>query len=423
MNAPPEAKPDTSAAAQPSAGGRAGVYFAFLQLVFTLGWTVYVVYLPKLATSVGIAPASVILILMLDQAIFTIADTAMGIAADRLAHWVGRLGVFVAVMALMSCAAFVALPFVAGVGPAAQIWFVLLIGIWAVTSSALRAPPLALLGRYAARPSLPILSALTMFGYGLAGVASPFLGGWLRDVDVRLPFVVSSLVLMITALALSKVERTLVAAAPPVTTPRVPSKPFGAVQIMFVLAMGLLALGFQFHLSINSTRLFLRYASADDLKWLTPVFWIGFNAALFPAAFLGKRYGALTVIGCSGLLGALALFGTYLAENLQMMVGAQFFAGAAWGFMVASAVTAAFAIGETGAEGRAVGLVYSTIALATFARMGVVAFNLDKTPDYAALIHWAPVACWLVAGLVVLLLASSRLRLDSTRFRFKASDG
>lgn len=66
-----------------SAGGnRIGIYLAFLQLVFTLLWTVYVIYLPKLAADVGIAPTAVILILMLDQAIFTITDTAMGIAAD-----------------------------------------------------------------------------------------------------------------------------------------------------------------------------------------------------------------------------------------------------------------------------------------------------------------------------------------------------
>ena len=71
-----------------------GVYLAILQLVFTLGWTVYVIYLPRLAAQVGIAPTAVILILMLDQAIFTITDTAMGIAADKIAPLVGRLGVF-----------------------------------------------------------------------------------------------------------------------------------------------------------------------------------------------------------------------------------------------------------------------------------------------------------------------------------------
>ena len=76
-----------------ASANRTGVYLAVLQLVFTLGWTTYVIYLPKLAAQVGIAPSAVILILMLDQAIFTITDTAMGIAADRIAPFVGRLGV------------------------------------------------------------------------------------------------------------------------------------------------------------------------------------------------------------------------------------------------------------------------------------------------------------------------------------------
>ena len=124
----------TEATAERSAN-RTGVYIAVLQLVFTLGWTTYVIYLPKLAASVGIAPSAVILILMLDQAIFTITDTAMGIAADRIAPFVGRLGVFVGVLTAISCAAFVALPFVAGTGPAAR-------RICPIMSVAVRAAPM-----------------------------------------------------------------------------------------------------------------------------------------------------------------------------------------------------------------------------------------------------------------------------------------
>src|SRR5437762_10112883 len=127
---------------------RAGVYLAVLQLVFTLGWTTYVIYLPKLAAEVGIAPSAVILILMLDQAIFTITDTAMGIAADKIAPFVGRLGLFVGALTALSCAAFVVLPFVAGTGAGAHVWFVVLILICVVTSSSLRASPLTLLGRH-----------------------------------------------------------------------------------------------------------------------------------------------------------------------------------------------------------------------------------------------------------------------------------
>src|SRR5882724_149834 len=198
---------ELSADAGTTSANRAGIYLAFLQLVFTLGWTTYVIYLPKLAQEVGIAPTAVIFILMLDQAIFAFADTAMGIAADRIAALVGRLGMVVGVLTAISCAAFVALPFVAGAGKSAQVFFIVLIVTWSITSSALRAPPLLLLGKYRAQPSIPFLSALAMLGYGLAGAVSPYLGVVLRDVDARLPFVVSSVVLLITALALSRVER------------------------------------------------------------------------------------------------------------------------------------------------------------------------------------------------------------------------
>src|SRR3954454_17083368 len=102
----------TQLSAGTGAANRTGLYLAVLQLAFTLGWTTYVIFLPKLAAQVGIAPSAVILILMLDQAIFTISDTAMGIAADKIASFVGRLGVFVGALTALSCAAFVALPFV-----------------------------------------------------------------------------------------------------------------------------------------------------------------------------------------------------------------------------------------------------------------------------------------------------------------------
>jgi MFS family permease len=397
-----------------SSASSAGVYLAVLQLVFTLGWTTYVIYLPKLCADVGIAPSYVILILMLDQAIFTITDTAMGIAADRIAPFVGKLGVFVGVLTAISCAAFVALPFVAGTGPGAQVWFIALILVWVVTSSALRAPPLTLLGKYAARPAIPFLAALAMLGYGLAGAASPYLGVVLRNHDPRLPFVISGVVLLITTLALSKVERNL-AQAPRVATESVPTKSLGQVPMFFIASMVILSLGYQLHFSINSTPFFLRFAKPDELQWLMPVFWIGFNIAMFPASVIVKHRGGLIVMGAAGLLGALAVLGAEYAGNLNMLIAAQFIAGAAWGCMLMAAVSAALAIGETGAEGKVVGLVFSALALATFARMAAVAGGLQKLPEYAPLLHWAPVACWSVAGAGLLVIAASRMQRSMAR--------
>ena len=390
-----------------SSSNRAGIYLAFLQLVFTLGWTTYVVYLPKLAQQVGIAPSAVILILMLDQAIFTITDTAMGITADRIAALVGRLGVIVGLLTAISCAAFVALPFVAGVGASAQTAFIALIVIWSITSSALRAPPLLLLGKYRSQPSIPFLSALAMLGYGLAGAVSPYLGVVLRDIDARLPFIISSVVLLITTLALSRVERDLASDAPKQAGA---PKPFGAVPIIFIAAMVILALGYQLHFAINSAPFYLRFAKPVDLQWLMPVFWIGFNIAMFPASLVVKHRGGLVVMGAAGLLGAVAVLAAELAGGLNTLIAAQFIAGAAWGCMLMSAVSAALAIGHTGAEGKVTGLVFSALALATFARMAAVAGGLQKLPDYAPLLHWAPVACWSVAGAGLLVIAAARLQ-------------
>jgi MFS family permease len=399
-----ELKADTGA----TAANRTGIYLAVLQLVFTLGWTTYVIYLPKLAAEVGIAPSAVILILMLDQAIFTITDTAMGIAADRVAKLVGRLNLFVGVLTAISCAAFVALPFVAGTGHGAQAWFIALIVIWVITSSALRAPPLTLLGKHRARPAIPFLSALAMLGYGLAGAVSPYLGVVLKNEDPRLPFVISGVVLLLTTLALTKVERDI--ADQSAAKPAEPAKPLSAVPIAFIASMLILSLGYQLHFAVNSGPFYLRFAQATDLPWLMPVFWIGFNIAMFPASVVVKHRGGLIVMGAAGLLGALAVIGAEFAGNLHIMMAAQFFAGAAWGCMLMAAVSAALAIGETGAEGKVVGLVFSALALATFARMAAVAGGLQKLPEYAPLLQWAPVACWAVAGAGLLAIAASRLQ-------------
>jgi hypothetical protein len=403
-----EMRADTSA-------NRTGVYLAVLQLVFTLGWTTYVIYLPKLAASVGIAPSAVILILMLDQAIFTISDTAMGIAADKVARFAGRLGIFVGVLTAISCAAFVALPFVAGTGPGAQAWFIVLILIWVVTSSALRAPPLTLLGKHRAKSSIPFLSALAMLGYGLAGAVSPYLGVILRNEDPRLPFIVSGVVLLLTTLALSKVERDI--ADEPSSQAAEPAKPLSGVPIFFIASMVILSLGYQLHFAINGVPFYLRFAHPADLQWLTPVFWIGFNIAMFPASVVVKHRGGLIVMGAAGLLGALAVLGAELAGNLHVLITAQFLAGAAWGCMLMSAVSAALAIGETGAEGKVVGLVFSALALATFARMAAVAGGLQKLPEYAPLLQWAPVACWAVTGAGLLAIAASRSQAGITARR------
>jgi hypothetical protein len=387
-----------------TASHRFGWYLAVLQLFFTLCWTVYALYLPQLAKSAGIAAGAIILILMLDQAVFTVCDFFTGIAADKVARVLGRLGPLVAAATVISCVAFIAMPLVAPAGAVTTVW--------TITSSALRAPPLMLLGKYAAKPSLPYLASLAMLGLGLAGAVGPYLVVTMRTLDPRIPFTLASLVLVLVTFGIIATERALRQdPARPAASAR--ERPFGIFSgqaIIFALAMAVLAIGYQVHFAIESAPLYLRFASKSDLQWLMPVFWIGFNVAMFPASVITKKYGGYAVMGAAGLIGALAILGAHAAQGLQMLVVAQLAAGAAWGAILMSAFTVAFTVGANGGEGRMSGLLFSALAMATFARMAAVATGINADPTLRAVLQWVPTVCWSVAGAALLYMAAAGVR-------------
>jgi hypothetical protein len=386
----------------------AGFYLTVLELVFALGWTVYVIYLPRLAASVGISGSAVIIILMLDQAIFTVTDFAMGVAADKVSRLIGRLGHWVAAITLVSCAAFIGLPFVAGAGVGATT-FLALIVVWAATSSALRAPPLMLLGKYAARPAIPYLASLAMLGLGIAGAVSPYLAMTLAKQDPRLPFAIASIALVLTSLALVKVERALAKQAPAKSEqPQTVDRAVPASVVMFALTTVILAFGFQLHFFFNSPPLFKHFT--NDISTLMPVFWVGFSVGMFPASLITKRWGGLPVMGAAGLIGAIAIVVMEVSGALGLAVVAQLIAGAAWGCILMSAFAAAAALGYTGAEGKTTGVLFSALALATFARMAASASGALNDPTLAPLLHWAPTVCWAIAAAILLAFSVARRR-------------
>jgi hypothetical protein len=386
----------------------AGLYLAVLELVFALCWTAYVIYLPRLAASVGLSAGVVIVILMLDQAIFTITDFSMGVAADKVSRLVGRLGHWAAATTLVSCAAFVSLPFIADahLGATALLGFIV---IWAVTSSALRAPPLMLLGKYAARPTIPYLASLAMLGLGIAGAVSPYLAMVLAQQDPRLPFIIASVALVLVALALARVERALAKQAPAKNEPpKTIDSAVPAPILVFGLAIVILAFGFQLHFFLNSAPLFKKFT--NDIGILMPVFWVGFSVGMFPASLITKRWGGLPVMGAAGLLGAIAIVLMQSASALAWTTAAQLVVGASWGCILMSAFAAAAALGATGHEGKTTGLLFSALALATFARMAAIASGALNDPTLAQLLRWAPIACWAIAGALLVALSVAYAR-------------
>jgi len=250
-------------------------------------------------------------------------------------------------------------------------------------------------------PAIPFLSALAMLGYGLAGAVSPYLGVVLRNHDPRLPFVISGVVLLVTTLALSKVERNLAQAPSVAKEPAKPAKSLGQVPMFFIASMVILSLGYQLHFSINSTPFFLRFAKPEELQWLMPVFWIGFNLAVLPATVLPRTFGGFVVAACATLVGVAALFGCANATTVEMLVAAQLAAGIAWAIALNGIFSAALDMGRPGHEGLITGVLFSTLAMAALARVLVTYSGAEAVAESAPL----PPYAWGLSGVILIALA------------------
>ena len=376
------------------------LYMAVVQFLFVTTWTIYVIFLPQLLERAGLPASLTPVILIIDQLVFMVMDIYVGVAADKAQHTVGRLGPLMMGFTAVSCIAFMLLPFASHLGAAAPLVALTLMLIWTATSSALRAPPWVLLSKYAAEPSVPRMNSLLLCGLAAGGAIAPYLGVTLKNVDPRIPFVLSSLTLLAATGGIVYVEKRLKLSpvAPPSPAPQ-PPELVGA-SLPFLAALFLLALGFQIHFSINSAGQYLRFTKPADLEWLMPTFWVGFGVAMMPGSSLCKRFGTLRVMAVSALMGACASYVAAGAGSLQVLIASQLVAGGAWGCMIMCGFTAAMAAGRTGREGLALGMLFAMLALATLSRIGAVLAGVPKREEFSMLLAWAPVTCWLTGALV-----------------------
>ncbi|MDP1674325.1 MAG: MFS transporter [Burkholderiales bacterium] len=377
---------------------RIGVYFALLQLLFTLTWTVYIIFLPRLAAEAGIPKSWILWILVADQLVFVIADWLMGARADRMSRVVGRLGPRLALVTLLSALAFLLLPFAAPL--ASPLLLLSLTFLWTVTSSALRAPPLMLIGKYAASGARPVISGLWLFGFGIAGAVAPYLTIALRDADPRLPFALASVSVAIAACALGWAERSLAASAQTAETPA--RKPLPIAGFLAVVALA--ALGFQVHFSLSSAPQYLRFVPAEQLGYLMPAFWAGFNLAMLPLTLLIRRYGDFRVLAAGTLAGTIAVLYAPQATSLTTLVAAQIAAGAAWAAVMFGAFGAAMLLGRSGREGFATGGLFSMLAFAAMLRILLIATQLNQDAGLQQALIYLPAACWGAASMLLLIL-------------------
>ena len=374
------------------------VLVAIVQFLFGTTWTMYVIYLPQLAQNAGIGREWVPWILAADQLVFAAMDVATGFWVDRVRAALGRFGLWILAGTLVTCVVFLVLPFA---GASAGM-LLAAIAIWAITSSALRSPPWALLSRYAATPSLPWVSAIVLFGTCMASATAPYLGIALRGVDPRVPFALSTVTLAAAVVLLLLAERHMAPkqAAEPKPVPPLRS-PF------YFAGMLILAFGFQVHFALTSAPRYLHFAAREQLPYLIPVFWVGFAGSMIVAARLVKRWGTADAMVISAALGALAMLGAVFAPSLGLLIAAEIVAGASWGLGSCAAYSAAVAFGRSGREGRFLGSLFAVLALAVAARIALAGSGAAQSHAFSVVQPWLAETLWLCAALVLL---AGRLR-------------
>ena len=371
-------------------------HLTFLQLFFALTWVVYVIYLPALAQQAGIPKTLVPMILIMDQVIFLACDWAAGVYADRVARKFGLVGGWMATVTLVSCGAFIALPFVASF---AATPFLFLTIVWSATSSALRAPPFAIVSRHTPPAGQPRIAPAYLFGLGLASAVAPYIAIDLRAMDPRIPFAVSSIGLALFAFALARAERGH--SPEPASAP--PEPALGAAPSILLLGFVILlfAFGYQVHFAINSAPAYVRFAAEEKLPELMPLFWVGFNLGLVPATLLVKRFGGSPMLAAGGMLGVAAFAGCARAPSLEWLMFAQVSAGVAWSLALTAAFTAALAAGKPNRQGLLTGILFSVLAAAAIARMAI----LLSGKQGAVYLENLPFIAWSLAAFLVAMVA------------------
>ena len=383
------------------------LYLAIIQFFFFTTWIVYVVYLGDLLEQVGIGREYLLWFIALDQLLFALTDTYMGFRADKVEQAIGRLGPMIVIFNAISCLAFIALPFIAKLGGeqqlGMQILWVLLLVIWISTSSVLRAPPIVLLMKYAAKPQAPRLAALILLGLALGGAISPYLGLVLKQSSPYIPFVITGITLWLTTLGLVWIERLPKADStytPPIALPKHYFKP---ILVCFLMACLFLGAGFQVHYFFNAKASFLQFTSKEHLIWLLPVFWIGFKLFVFPGSSFARRFGAINVMSFVTPIAVLGTSLVALSVNIDMVVIAQMITGAAWGILFMGGISAALSIGQGGKEGLVLGLWFSMLSVTAFIRVILAINGFQKTPELHLLFQWLPSILWSLAGLCLYL--------------------
>lgn len=350
-----------------------GVSLWLVQLALSATWFVYVAYLPQLLAGTGLPRGLTPWVLVADQLLFAVLDILLGFLADRASAAVARFGPVLAAAGAASALVFVLMPLTPWLPErVGSVVLLLLVFGWVVVSALLRAPALLMFARHVPEARSPWVAAASALGLGVASAASPILASALAGLDARIPFVLSSAVLLVTVVALAVAER--VAGPRPAPAPATPNGQLAAPLfevVALVLTGLLLGLALQLHGSFASGPRFAQLAGAAWVPVLMPVFWLGFSVAILPFAALLTRLRSQSpaTLPISAAVAFFPLLGCYLAPEPISLTLCQLLAGLGWGAVFQGGLSHALKVGAPRLVGSGAGLWLSMLAVAALLRL------------------------------------------------------
>jgi len=384
------------------AARRVALWVLVVQCLLALSWTLYVLFLPGLLEQAHLDRSWLPTILIADQLIFAACDWLAGVYADRVALVWRRLGRVMTAVGLLSSALLLAMPWVATTG--SSVALLATIFVWIATSSALRSPVFALLGRVredATGTRRAGMVSIALVGISLAGAFGPYLTTLLRGLDPRLPLGLSALSLAAAGLWALHAEQLL--PRPTVADESLATRSVARRRAWWLAAITFVAaLGAQSITVLLAPPLLARFVGTDAVVWAA-WFWAGFGIGLAPGTRLTTIshpfIGAAVALG----VGAIAFFACAASGMFAFVVAGLIVAGCGWGVFATIAFTSAVTLSKGRAllrgAGTASGMLFSAFALAIVARLLFVSSGLGRAPWTV----WLPLITWVVAAILLLI--------------------
>lgn len=289
-----------------------------VQMAIALMWVIYGLYLPQLLGLFGMPGEIAMILLVIESAVAALVQPLMGGLSDRTQYWLGTRFPLISVGVIFTSILFIAIPVVALFHTIALMkWLVVFTLVaWATAMAVFQSPVVALLGKYAQIPQLPLAAAFLTLAASLISATRPLVNQVIVNLGAIATFVLGSVVLLVAALVLRQLDPPL----PPQQQPVDQSSLLPALALVGMLG---LSIGWGYRLLLDTlAKVFSSQLVDANVDQLMVLMSLGLAAIALPAGFLATQAGNRRLMLVGLLVGIGGLQAVVRSPNEIALFGA-----------------------------------------------------------------------------------------------------